>query len=159
MCVEFVNVFHTNIQMYTQVTAKLSFRWRPFLKFKMAATTTVNWCVHISYMILIITNYSHTKFHAFMTIWTICPLTAILMYIIGLWHIMWTCYIHLFSMTIYQYVVTHIIMLDNKLWRIWVFERYISHTVELFLARQYKGTILWYVVIACDYYNIIYTVS
>ena len=57
--------------MYNKVIEILSFQWRPFLKFKMAVATAARSRVFISYMILTIKNYQYTKFHAFMTIWTI----------------------------------------------------------------------------------------
>ena len=57
--------------MHNKVIEFFSFQWRPFCKFKMAATTAARSRVFISYVILTIKNYQYTKFHAFMTIWTI----------------------------------------------------------------------------------------
>ena len=50
--------------MYNKVIKMLSFQWRPFWKFKMAVTAPARSCVFISYMILILKNYSYTQFHA-----------------------------------------------------------------------------------------------
>ena len=62
--------YQANIHMPNKVIDFFNFQWRPFWKFKMTATTAARSRVFISYIILTIKNYQHTKFHAFMTIWT-----------------------------------------------------------------------------------------